>query len=182
MSKTTTDVDFIEAEGYSLFASLAFSDHMFFYLDISNEEADVYWLITDQGGNYVDDGNGLLTSESLSYGLGMHFPVSAGLDLFGRLGRTSTELIGQLHGYGFDYAETDSTDLRLGMRARLHESFELEFAWDKITSDLIDGTGYNLGARIHLTDVVALSLFSGRLSPDGSDDVDTLALGLEFHF
>ena len=105
------------------------------------------------------------------------------------------ELAGEFNGfldhYEFDLAETDSTDLGLGVRARLHESFEFEFAGTTSSSDLIDIRGYTIGARVYLSDLLAISLLSGRsslsgrLSQDGPDHTGafkTLAFGLEFHF
>ncbi len=181
VSRTTTELvddlgGVIEGEGFSAFVSRGFNENMFFYAGYSYEQADVYWLYTPPFGF---DGYGLLIDKSLSFGFGVHFPVSERVDLLGSLGITSADLTGELDGVEFDYAQSDSTDVRLGMRVRPNESLELEFAWDKRDADIgeLNGTGFIIGARIYTSDKVALSLISGQIN-----DVSTLALGIEFHF
>ena len=148
------DVDIDDApsgDGFGVRGSVGFMDNWFAFAD------------------YVDASVDVVDIESISVGVGGHYPVASNLDAVGRIGYTEVDLSAP----GFASVSDDGYLLSLGLRGQMSQ-FEAE--GHIVYTDLSDGgdeTAFEVAGRWNFTE-----MFSAGISYRIGDDANYLFAGV----
>jgi hypothetical protein len=159
MSYSYVEADYVDVDidnapsgdGFGLRGSVGFANNWFAFAD------------------YVDASVDVVDIETISVGVGGHYPVASNLDAVGRIGYTEVDLSAA----GFGGASDDGYLLSLGLRGQMSQ-FEAE--GNVIYTDLSDGgdeTAFEVAGRWNFTD-----MFSAGVAYRVGDDVNYLYAGV----